>query len=323
LNPNRSTRAPPAMQPSTLDSGRLLLRGMRERIEAGLERRRRECVERVLTADGPPRPYAAAEDFERLQAASPARADYGYDPHTSWWRGVQRAHWVMPALGIERPGARVLEVACGDGMTGRALAEFGHQVQLSDIEDWRDARARALPFEQRDVAQGFDFAPDSFDAVLCFNAFIHFMQPREVLAQLETVLRPGGRIYLEFGFLYPSPWGLHAYRSVRIPYAQYLLEEGLLRAQLRRLGLDAWPAALGRSEEGVIPLNGWSLARYDQLFARSGCKVLSRTTRTDTTHLAWVEQNAACFAGRGLTYDDLVTTSMTVVLEKPAAVEYP
>src|SRR5690606_35278753 len=124
------------------------------------------------------------------------------------------------------------EVACGDGMAGRALAEFGHSVQLTDIEDWRDTRAFALPFVQSDLSKGLDVPKESFDAVLCFNAFIHFLDPAAALAQLEAACKPGGRIYLEFGFLYPSAWGLHAYRTVRAPYAQFLFDEGFLRARL-------------------------------------------------------------------------------------------
>jgi SAM-dependent methyltransferase len=281
-----------------------------------LARRRRERVERILAS--PQRAFLDDEAvFARLQAEYAPRPDYGYDPHTGWWRGVQRAHWLMPVAGIERPGARVLDVACGDGLAGHALSSFGHDVTLTDLEDWREARARVLPFVQADASRPLPFESGVFDVVTSYNALIHFLDPRAVLRELVRVCRPGGVVYLDFGFLYPSAWGLHAYRTVRFPYAHFLFSRGFLERKLAELGFDAWPAALGRPRAGLIPLNGWRLVQYDALFDSLGCTRLSRATRVDDSHLGLVERFPAAFGGQGLRYEDLVTTTTTTALRTP------
>ncbi len=305
------------MSSITMHSGRELLRDVRQRIEARGERRQRERISRLLAVPESPRPYSSDAMLERLQAECAPVGQYGYDAHTSWWRGVQRAHWLLPEVELERPGARVLEIACGDGMAGRALAEYGHDVTLSDIEDWRDDRSRTLPFVAGDVSGELAVEAGSFDVVISYNAYIHFLDPRGALEQMLRACRPGGRVYLDFGHLFPSAFGLHAYRAVPIPYAQYLFEEEFLRARLAQRGLAAWPARLGQPTDGVLPLNGWRRSQYEELWASSGCTVKKLAYRLDPAHLGLVEQHSACFAGRGLEYEDLTTTSTTVVLEKP------
>jgi SAM-dependent methyltransferase len=304
------------MQSQTLDLGRRVVRKLKSLPEEGRSRRRREHVARILTG-AETHALDSQAVFDQLQAEYQPKPDYGYDPHTTWWRGVQRAHWVLSLAGIEQPGARVLDVACGDGMAGRALAEYGHQVTLTDIEDWRDARAKGLEFVPADVGKGLPLEDASFDAITSFNAFIHFLDPAAALRELVRLCKPGGVIHLDFGFLYPSAWGLHAYRTVRMPYAQFLFTPDFLHQRLDELGFDAWPAQLGKPKAGMIPLNGWRLAQYREAFASTGCETISSSTHTDASHLELVERFPQAFAGRGLTVTDLETTLCSVTLRKP------
>ncbi|MHB8604702.1 MAG: class I SAM-dependent methyltransferase [Thermoplasmatota archaeon] len=94
------------------------------------------------------------------------------------------------------PGARVLDLACGNGRHARALAERGHRVVAADFA--RSALASVPP--HRDVrvceadARALPFRAASFDGAL-FIAGLHNIEGRGerlgALAELGRVLKPG------------------------------------------------------------------------------------------------------------------------------------
>lgn len=282
-------------------------------------RRQRERIQKIVSRSEPPQPYNEEARFQQLQREYPPRPEYGYDPLSSWWRAVQHAHLVLTTTQLASPGAHMLDGACGNGMVGAVLKSYGHDITLTDVEDWREARARSLPFVEANLCESLPLESESFDTVFSFNAFIHFDPPERALTELVRVCKPGGLIYLNFGFLYPSPWGLHAYRTLRMPYPQFLFSPEFLQRKIEELGLNAWPAKLGQAREGMIPLNGWHLHQYEEMWRRSGCEVLARSTQEDARHLDLVERFPQAFRGRGLTVSDLTTTLLTVLLRKPGS----
>jgi SAM-dependent methyltransferase len=273
----------------------------------------RSRVEKILARPEPPRPLDSESVFEELQRQYPARDDYRYDPFSAWWRGAQRAQWLIPMFGIREPGARVLEASCGDGMTGQAFAAYGHDVVLHDLEDWRDGRARHLPFIEQDLCEPLPLEPGSFDVVISYNAFEHIGDPEAALRQLVRVCKPGGLIYLDFGPLYASAWGLHAYRTLHMPYAQFLFSEAFIAEKLKERGVRD----LGRDREELQPLNRWTLARFRQTWEATGCKIISQVTKDDSAHLGIIERFPEAFQGRGLTYKDVVASQLVVRMRKP------
>lgn len=304
---------------STLNAAGRLRRGLARRRQIARESRLLRRVDAILSSPEPPRPYDSEELFRRLQSEYGPRGAYRYDAFSNWQRGVQRAGALMVQADLKSPGGRVLEAACGDGMTGAALAGFGHEVVLHDLEDWRDERARGLPFVAADLADRLPLEPDGFDLIFCYNAFEHISDPGAALTELVRVCRPGGRIVIEFGPLHASAWGLHAYRTVRFPYPQFLFSEAFLSEKFRSMGL--WD--LGKPMDALQPLNGWRVSQFDRLWAESGCVVVKnrRTIRPD--HLGLVETYPLAFSGRGLTRDDLVVHALAVVLQKPGGIPGP
>lgn len=278
--------------------------------------RLRRRIEAILRRSEAPRHYDSEELFRKLQSQYTARPDYGYDPLSSWWRGVERVKWLHTAIGQQQPGLRILEAACGDGMFGHALACYGHEVVLSDIEDWRDSRAKAIPFVKGDLCGPLPLESASMDVAVSYNAFIHLEDPAAALLELVRICKPGGVVFLKFGSLFSSPWGMHAYRTLRMPYPQFLFSPSFLETKFRELGIDAWPAKLGRSNAKCIPLNGWRLRQYQQSFQESGCELQRASTQEIWDHLDLIERFPDAFTGQGLTFEDVTTYTVSVLLRK-------
>jgi ubiquinone/menaquinone biosynthesis C-methylase UbiE len=104
-------------------------------------------------------------------------------------------------------GARVLDLCCGMGRHALMLADLGYQVDALDLSETLLTKARELDQRQRiqwhegDMRQ-LPFAPQQFDAVVnFFTSFGYFaddQQNRQVLLEIERVLKPGGVFLIDF-----------------------------------------------------------------------------------------------------------------------------
>ncbi|KRG72435.1 trans-aconitate methyltransferase [Stenotrophomonas chelatiphaga] len=98
-----------------------------------------------------------------------------------------------------RPGERILDLGCGDGVLSTELALTGAQVIGVDASPELVIAARARGVDAQ-VMDGHALAFDGgFDAVFS-NAALHWMrEPDRVLAGVRRALKPGGRLVAEFG----------------------------------------------------------------------------------------------------------------------------
>ena len=197
-------------------------------------------------------------------------------------------------------------------MTGFALGSFGHYVTLTDLEDWRDPRARSMAFEPADICDALPLQYGQFAACATYNSFEHFPNPEIALSEMIKVLEPGGWLFTEFGPLYAGPWGLHAYRTLRMPFPQFLFSEAFWRGKLNQLGMRD----LNRAMTDLQPMNRWSARHFRQLWERSGCEVLHYSEAKAELHLDLIEAFPSSFQGRGLTLHDVTTQSIQVLLRK-------
>jgi SAM-dependent methyltransferase len=163
-----------------------------------------------------------------------------------------------------RPGARVLDVACGTGVVAREAARRAGAEHVTglDINDemlgvarekgpaisWRNGSAEDLPFSDA-----------SFEAVVCQFALMFFEDRQRALREMWRVLVPGGRLvvavwdglesspgYSAWIALIEEELGPDAAAGLRSPFV--LGDTG----ELRRIF-----AAAGINEPGIETVDGW------------------------------------------------------------------
>ena len=98
-----------------------------------------------------------------------------------------------------KPTDRVLEFACGTGVMTFRLAPHVESIRAIDISDEMVAHAKAklseetknVTIEQLDI---FDpgLEEGSFDTVAAYNVLLYLPDRERVLAQIRSLLKPGG-----------------------------------------------------------------------------------------------------------------------------------
>lgn len=269
------------------------------------------AVQHVLDVDRNSDCRTAEDDFHKLQSNCDPRPEYGYDMPSILNRAHTRTKEVLRLLnGAKQQNG--LEVGSGDGMLGALLQSAGHYMTLSDVEDWRVREAMHLPMFLADCSLELPFCSEEFDFVISYNTFEHLPDPGRAFAEIWRITKRGGLVYLNFDPLYCSPWGLHVYRTLRMPYPQFLFSQEFVQEKLDELGI--WD--LGRKRQSPQYVNEWRLAQYEALWKRSDCVVIESKT---TEHYSWLNlvlKYPRSFHGRGLLPQDLIQSQVAVAIRK-------
>jgi len=250
--------------------------------------------------------------LESLQQEYPVPPDYGYDPESLELRGKERAREILGLLGSRKRTLKTfLELGCWDGMVSCFLQRSGKDSTAID--------KRSEGFDVRALHEGVKFMnmhashllfeDESFDVVFSYDAFEHFSEPESVLREAIRVVKKGGYIYLEFGPLYMSPMGLHAYRSVTTPYCQFLFPQKLLRDFVATTKL----AAIDFEQ-----VNGWSLESYRELFDRySHClNKIKYHERIDLSGLDIISRYPGHLKNETKCFDNLIVSTIEVLFHR-------
>jgi SAM-dependent methyltransferase len=154
--------------------------------------------------------------------------------HWSAKRYAETAHFV-PAFGAPvvelldpKPGERILDLGCGDGVLTEKIAAAGALVVAVDAAPDMVAAATAKGIDARVVpGQSLNFERE-FDAVFS-NAALHWMKPQEaVLAGIARALKPGGRFVAEMG-------GHNNTAAIQVAFRAVLAKRGI-----EALSLSPW-----------------------------------------------------------------------------------
>jgi demethylmenaquinone methyltransferase/2-methoxy-6-polyprenyl-1,4-benzoquinol methylase len=96
-----------------------------------------------------------------------------------------------------KPGERILDIACGTGTSTLPLARAGATVVGVDFSPQMIAEAQKrhpkIEFREAD-AMKLPFGDDEFDAVTISFGLRNVQEPKQALAEMYRVLKPGGRL---------------------------------------------------------------------------------------------------------------------------------
>lgn len=109
----------------------------------------------------------------------------------------QLADWLRDSLGL-RPGTTVVDLGAGTGKFTPRLLETGARViAVEPVAPMLSKLAQAWPQVETRVgaADAMPLPDASVDAVLCAQSF-HWFATRPALAEIDRVLKPGGRLGL-------------------------------------------------------------------------------------------------------------------------------
>ncbi len=144
------------------------------------------------------------------------------------------------------PGRRFLEIACGQGSFGIAVARRvpGARFFALDLSAAALARAGKKALARRVAgryarvrgdALRLPFLGGAFDGALCVGGFHQIPEPRRALAEASRALRPGGVLAGACFCLGPAltrPFGMNALAPEE--FAGWLRASGFERAECRR-----------------------------------------------------------------------------------------
>ena len=260
-----------------------------------------------------PRPeYIKYEDLVRLQDQYPPKPEYGYSSKIVKSRGIDRAIQILRLPGA-RNASTFLELGCSDGMVSAALSKRGKTTTAMDARsDNFDDRARQYGTRLiRMDAASMTFEDDSFDFVFSYDAFEHFASPETVLREAIRVVKPNGYIYLEYGPLYYSPWGEHAYDSITVPYCQFLFT---------RDALDRYTKTHGLTPIDWNHVNRLSLQDYRNLWQKYSTyvKCIRYFESLDLSHLNLIKEYPSCFVSKSSDFENFTVASISVLFQKMA-----
>jgi len=113
--------------------------------------------------------------------------------------------------------------------------------------------------------------------------------------------------------LYNSPWGMHAYRMLHMPYVQFLFSPKTIEDKLKKTQIDD----LGQNLDELQYLNRYSLEQYDALFQETELYTVEQYKKNSTQSvLDELIAHRRVLSTHGLSYEELTTTSLEVVLRK-------
>ena len=238
----------------------------------------------------------------------------------------------------------MLDFGCGAGQLAFLFASKGLARSITGVDIDRKAleRARAtlaempenagaLRFIEGDVS-GLPVPDESIDLITAFDCLEHVMEPGAILKDWARILRPGGRVLIEW-FPFKGPWGPHMEALIPVPWAHVIFGEKAMFRTAARIyeDPDFVPRHWDLDEEGRKKPNKWTqwesfeeqayineldIPTFRKLAADAGLKVdrLDRSGFGEAGALKAIGGALMAIPGLG----EYATSYAVIALEKPS-----
>ena len=250
-----------------------------------------------------------------------------------------------------RPEHRLLEVGSGEGhlalltsafsgasVTGIDVCEYEHgqaptveqrlmaefrlhrsmMPQIPGLEVLTDPDGLSAAMRRTNYAtmsaEEMRFSDASFDFIYSLNVMEHIGNPERALQEMYRVLRPGGRVLLQYSPLYYSDSGSHLPGTLGLnrPWAQLVMTRDEIKRVIGESG-----GVTNEVDNILDSLNGWPPQRYYDAFERSQFKVVLHQSLRGFTMDGSGESPEYSELRKTYSEIDLTTYAMSWVLEKP------
>ncbi|MFC4291827.1 class I SAM-dependent methyltransferase [Sphingorhabdus arenilitoris] len=197
------------------------------------------------------------------------------DGYAVWREEAMQASW-RNFSNNDIDNKDLLDFGCGEGPLSLYLADkyapksiLGIDIDAFAIERANQALSqivhiKAMPPIKFVLGEtsGLPAADESVDTILAFDCMEHIMTPLEIMAEWHRVLRPGGKVLIEW-FPFKGPYGPHMNSLIPIPWAHVLFGEKALFQTAARIydDPDFAPHHWDLDEHGQKRPNKW--AQFD------------------------------------------------------------
>lgn len=186
---------------------------------------------------------------------------------------------------LDIEGKTVLDAGCGMGGKTTFYAQKGCKLIIGiDISEKSLASARAFATEKqiRNVEfihgslAAMPFESDKFDVIIINDAIEHITRPILIKSfeEFKRVLKPGGRICLEF-----PPWSSfdasHLYDYISIPWCQLLFSQKTLINVMNSMHPDQEVVSISSLIEQYQELNRITIKEFKGIVNKLGFKVIA------------------------------------------------
>lgn len=206
-----------------------------------------------------------------------------------------------------------LDIGCGRGDLVMALARSGAAnatgLDIRPIYEPTVALAASEGLADRvhfTIAELSELPEASFDEIFSRDSFEHYEDPAQILFEVRRLLKPGGRLRVQFGPTWYHPRGVHMFFMFKRPWAHLFFSERTIM-NVRQLYIQDGARKFSEVEGG---LNQMTVRRFTKFSRESGLEIerLQALPIRGIKLLVWLPG-----------VRELFTTVVRAILRKPAA----
>jgi ubiquinone/menaquinone biosynthesis C-methylase UbiE len=255
--------------------------------------------------------WLGMKDLELMLERYPFQFIARDDPEILSQRGWYKAKEILKLVKSKKKEIiNYLELGCNDGMVCYFLNLMKKKAVGIDIDSKsfdKQATMSGTRLIKMD-ASDLHFEDDQFDFIYSYNAFEHFLEPEKTLREAIRVVKKNGYLFLSFEPLYTSPWGLHAWKSIPIPYCQFFFPDTLIEEFSRKS-----PSPSLNSQ-----LNKWSIEDFRALWKRysNSIEIVKYNEFFNINHLDLILEHPSCFKSKTTLFDNLIVKKISILFRK-------